>query len=433
MQVSIEETGALERRLKVQVPASEVQQQIDARLREIGKQVRIKGFRPGRIPFSVLRQRYGGQVRKEVVAKTVQETLAEAIQQQELRPVTQPRLDQAPDPSSDGDLEYVATVEIFPELETIDVAALQLTRPDAEVTEEDVDEMVETLREQRREWKPVERAPREGDQVLIEYVAELDSGRVPAAGHHRLALVLGESGFDALESALDGMQPGEEKGVDLEFPEGYREEELAGKSGKVELKLVEVQEGVLPEVDEAFVRSFGLESGEVDELRSEVRANLERELRQASISYNKLQLLQALVTEHPDLEVPESLVQREAATLQSRAARNAPEGQQAPGPEAFMDEARQRVKGGMLISEIAMQNGIHLDGARVRSAIETLASTYEQPAEVMQMYYNDQRLLQAVENAVLEEQVVDWVMDHAKVTPEPMKFRDVIAHASRKG
>jgi trigger factor len=418
MQVSVENTGALERRLTVQVPAGEIQEKVDSKLQEISKQVRIKGFRPGRVPMSVVRQRYGKQVREDVLNETMQSSLQQAIQDEELRPASLPRLDGEPADSAGGDLEFSALVEVYPELGTLDVSELEISSPDTEVTADDVDDMLRTLREQRRSWEPVERTPETGDQVLIEYVAETAEGRVPEQGKQRLAVIIGESGFEELEKALGKLSAGEEKAVKLTFPMDYREPAVAGKDATVE-------------VDDEFVSGFGITEGGIETLREEIKANLERELKQASNSMMKLQVIDGLVETMPDLEVPESIVREEAANLAAQAAAMAgiePE----PGQiEVFMDQARKRVRGGLLMGELAQQNSIRLDGARVRGAIETIADTYEQPDEVVQMYYGNQRLLQQVESSVLEEQVVDWVLENAKVSPKEMKFQDVISSAAQ--
>jgi trigger factor len=431
MQVSVENTSALERRLTVQVPAGEIQEKVNSKLQEISKQVRIKGFRPGRGPMSVVRQRYGKQVREDVLNETMQSSLQQAIQDEELRPASMPRMDGEPADSAAGDLEFSALVEVYPELGTLDVSELEISSPDTEVTTDDVDDMLRTLREQRRSWEPVERTPETGDQVLIEYVAETAGGRVPEQGKQRLAVIIGESGFEELEKALGKLSAGEEKAVKLTFPVDYREPALAGQDATVELTAVSVSQGRLPEVDDEFVSGFGITEGGIETLREEIKANLERELKQASNSMMKLQVIDGLVETMPDLEVPESIVREEAANLAAQAAAMAgmePE----PGQiEVFMDQARKRVRGGLLMGELAQQNSIRLDGARVRGAIETIADTYEQPDEVVQMYYGNQRLLQQVESSVLEEQVVDWVLENAKVSPKEMKFQDVISSAAQ--
>lgn len=430
MQVSVENTSALERRLTVQIPAEDIQGKVEERLRELSKQVRIKGFRPGKVPMNVIRQRYGKQVRQEIVTETMQNSLHEAIQTQDLRPASMPRLEPLEDIKPDEDLEFSAVLEVYPELESVDVSTLEIERPEAEVTEADIDDMLETLRQQRMSWKPVERSPEKGDQVLVEYVAETDEGRVPAQGHQRLAIIIGDSGFESLEKAVSGMKGGEDTETALEFPEDYREAALAGKKAEVKLDVKSVSEVREPEVDEAFIKSFGVESGDLDDLRKEIRANLERELKQARTSLIKVTLINKLIDAHPDLEVPESMVRNEAASIAAQADGGQDEEPDESRIQAHMDQARRRVRGGLIMSELARQNEIRIDGARVREAIDTVAETYEEPDEVRQLYFGNQQLLQQVENAVLEEQVVDWVMDHADVQPREMSFKEVIEGAA---
>lgn len=432
MQVSVENTSALERRLTVQIPASDIQSKVDTRLHELSKQVRIKGFRPGKVPMNVIRQRYGKQVRQEIVTEAMQSSLQEAIQTEELRPASMPRLEPIADADLENDIEFSALVEVYPELETVDVSTLKVERPEAEVTDADIDEMQETLQKQKIQWEVVEREPSENDQVLIEYVAQTDEGRVPPQGHQRLAIIMGDSGFESLEKAVAKMKAGDEKKAKLTFPEDYREPSLAGKKAEVEVKVTSVSESSLPEIDEEFVKSFGIESGDIEDLRSEIRANLERELKQARTSMIKVNLINGLIDAHPDLAVPESMVRSEATNMAAQAS-GSQEGEPDPAlVEANMDEARRRVRGGLIMGELARQNEIRIDGARVREAIDNVAETYEQPDEVRQLYFGNQHLLQQVENAVLEEQVVDWVMENADVQATEMTFKEVIEGASHR-
>jgi len=430
MQVSVENMGGLERRVTVQIPADEIQQKVDLRLKELRKQAKIKGFRPGRVPMSVVRQRYGKQVRLEITSEAMQSSMQKAIMDEKLRPVTAPQVTDAPQELSTGDVEFSAVVEVYPDLETLNVSDLTVEKPEATVTSEDVDDMLQTLREQRRTWNPVERAPQDGDQVVFEYSAQIEDQRIPAEGSQKLSVVMGASGFDALEAALIGLEAGGETSAELEFPAGFREPKLAGQKAQVELKTITVSEPQLPDIDEEFIRSFGIDDGTVESLRREVRANLERELKQAVTSVLKVRIVNALVELMPDLEVPGSIVRNEAASLAARAA--ASEGREADPEEsaAFMDQAARRVRGGLLMGEIANQNDIRTDGTQVRKAIEAIAQTYENPTEVIQLYYGNQRLLAQVENQVLEEQVVDWVMENAKVSAREMKFQDVISTAA---
>jgi trigger factor len=431
MQVSVENTGGLERRLTVQVPGKEIQDKVESKLKELSKQVRIKGFRPGRVPMSVVRQRYGKQVQADIVNETMQRSLQQAIRDEALRPASMPRVDAAPEQLDGGDLEFSAVVEVYPEIEPIDVSALAIERPEAAVSDQDVDDMLETLRQQRKTWDTVERKAAAGERALIEYSAETDEGRVPAEGVQRVAILMGDSGLEALEQAVAALDPGANTSLELAYPENFREPKLAGRTARTELKLVSVSEGKLPEVDEAFIKSYGVENGRLETLKEEIRNNLARELKQAVTTLLKTQLVDQLLQARPDLEVPDSVVREEATGMAAQVTRG--QGEQ-PDPrvvQAFMDQARARVRAGLLMGELANQNRIRIDGTKVRATIETIANTYEQPAEVMQLYYGNQRLMQQVESSVLEEQVVDWVLENAKVTPKGMKFQEVITSATQ--
>ncbi|MDX2428909.1 MAG: trigger factor [Xanthomonadales bacterium] len=430
MQVSVENISTVETRLKIQVPAEEVKKQINARLREIGKQVRLKGFRPGRIPFSVLNQRYGPQAKQEVIQQTAQAALQEAVEKESLRIAANPRVESEP-VLGESELEINAIIETYPDMDSIDVSNIVIERPEVSVVDSDVAEMLETLKKQRSEWNGVERKPVEGDQTLLEYTAKTDEETIPEEGSLRLAVILGESGFEALEKAVKKMSPGDEKNVKLEFPANFREPALAGKTAEVAVTLTEVQESEVPEIDEEFVKSFGVASGDIEELKTEIRNNLERELGQAVSTQLKTQLAERLLEMHPDLEVPASIVANESHNMLQQMLRGAKLDITMEMLEHFKEPATKRVRSGLLLAELAQQNEIKIDGPKVREAIELIAQTYEEPAEVVQMYYSDQRLLQSVENSVLESQVVEWVVDHAQVTDKPMSFQEAIAEATQ--
>jgi trigger factor len=437
MQVSVENTGGLERKLTVQIPGDEIQDKVNQKLRELSKQVRIKGFRPGRVPMSVVKQRYGKQTRQDIVNETIQASLQQAIAEEKLRPASMPRFDTPPEGVDGGDLEFSAVIEVYPEIGEVDMSALELEKPETQVSDDDVEEMLNTLREQRKTWDEVERAAQEGDQVAFEFSAETKEGRVPKEGDTRMSIVIGSSGFEELDKAIASMVAGDEKSVKLTFPENFREAALGGKKAKTELKVVKVAEPNVPEVDEDFIKSFGVESGELDALKVEIRQNLERELKQAVGSVLKTRLVDELIKAMPDLEVPAGVVKDEARSMAAQLF--AGQGEQ-PDREvveklsaSFMEQAERRVRAGLLMGEVAQQNGIRINPGKVREAIETVANTYEQPEEVVQLYYNNQQLLQQVESSVLEEQVVDWALENAKVTPKKMKFQEVINAASQSG
>ena len=430
MQVSVENISTVETRLKIQVPAEEVKKKIDARLREIGKQVRLKGFRPGRIPFSVLNQRYGQQAKQEIIQQTAQSALQQAVQQESLRIAANPRVENEPVFDESG-LKFDAVIETYPELDSIDVSNIAIERPQVSVVDNDVTEMLETLKKQRTKWNDVERKPADGDQVLIEYTAKTDESTLPEKGKLRLAIIIGESGFEALEKVVLKMSPKDEKETKLHFPADFREKTLAGKIADVSLTLARVQESEVPEVDEEFAKSFGVESGDVEELKTEIRKNLDRELVQAVSTQLKTQLVDRLLEIYPDLEVPASIVTGEAHNMLQHMLRGAKLDITREMLDHFREPATRRVRSGLLLAELARQNKIRIDGPRVREAVELIAQTYEEPREVVQMYYSDERLLQSVENSVLESQVVDWVVAHAKATDKPMSFQEAINAATK--
>ena len=431
MQVSVENISAVEKRLNIQVPSEEVNKQITARLREIGKQVRLKGFRPGRIPFSVLKQRYGKQARQEIIQQTAQSALQQAIEQESLRIAANPRIEEEPKLDDENGLQINAVIETYPQIDTIDVAGISIDRPEVGVTDDDVTEMMETLKKQRIKWSDVDRTPADGDQALIEYTATTDEGTVPEEGKNRLAVILGESGFEVLEKAVRKMSAGDEKDLELEFPADFRDPALAGKKAEVALSVANVQESEMPEIDEEFIKSFGVASGDAEELMTEIRNNLEREMGQAVNTLLKAQLADRLLEMHEEMEVPESIVTNEAHNLLQQMLRGAEIEVTEEMLGHFKEPARKRVRTGMLLGELARQNEVRIDGAKVREAIEEIAHTYEEPSEVVQMYYKDQRMLEAVENSVLENQVVDWVVNNAKVADKPMSFQEAINEATK--
>jgi trigger factor len=423
MQVSVEKTGDLERRMTVQVPAENIDSKVSGRLDELQRQVRLKGFRPGRVPMKIIRQRYGDQVREEVLQQVMQSSLQEAIGEQQLRVAGVSSLQPAPAGDS-GDFEFTAELEVFPEMPEIAVADMDIQRPTVEIADGDIDDMIETLREQRRTFSEVERPAAEGDRLRVAYVAEVDGERIPDEGEHEIAPVLGQlASFPALEEALTGMSAGEDKELELAFPDNYGHEGLAGKSAQVKLTVKTVEESELPEVDAEFAAAFGIEGG-VEELRDGVRKNLEREKRQALSSRLKKAVTDGLAARYADVPVPPSSVEQEIRQLQSQVQQQS--GQQPPPAENFRATAEQRVRLGMLLGELARQHDIAIDPARVQARIEEVAETYDQPTEVIELYRSEPRLMDQVENMVLEDQVVDWVLDNAKVEDKEMSFRELM-------
>jgi trigger factor len=425
MQVSVEKTGDLERRMTVQIPSEDIDDQVTGRLNELRREVRLKGFRPGKVPINVIRQRYGKQVREEVLNQAMQSSLEKAIGEQELRVAGITRLEPSAAPSGD-EFEFVAEVEVFPDIPKLDVDGLEIVRPIAEVQDSDVDDMIETLREQRRDWSDAERPAADGDRLRVRYVADLDGERVPDNGHHEIAPTLGAlESFPALEEALLGMSAGEEKRLTLEFPDNYRHESLAGKSAEVELSVEAVESSSLPEVDDAFAAVFGVEGG-VEQLRADVRRNLERELRTGIVNRLKQAVTDGLLQQFGDLPLPASSIEQEARAMQQQMQQQSGQDVSSLPPETFRAPAERRLRLGLLFGEFARQNGIAVDPARVQAKLQEVAETYENPSQIMEIYRSDERLMEQLENMALEEQVVDTILERAKVTEKPMSFKQAL-------
>jgi trigger factor len=421
MQVSIENVGSLGRKLTVRLPAQRLEDTIRTRIQEMGRSARLKGFRPGKVPTKIIEQRFGSQIRNEALSEMIGSSFQEAVSQQKLRPAVQPQIATTGRPEN-GEIEYTATFEVLPEIGQIDVSGLEIVRPTASVADADIDQMIETLRLQRRTWSAVDRAAQSGDMALFEYSAEADGVRHPQSGEDRVGTILGSGAYSAeLENALVGRKAGDAFSVDVTFPEGFRVAELAGKAAKVEVKLVRVQEAQLPAVDEAFAASFGVKEGGLGKFREDVRANLERELKGVLMARLKAGVIEKLVDAHPNLEVPQGMVENEAQLLARQAG--------AQGPDAFrayLAPAQRRVAAGLLIAELARQNDIRLDPRRVSEALSTIASTYEEPEKVVELYTRDPQLMSALQNRVMEDQVVDWIADHAKHSEQVLSFNDVM-------
>ena len=429
MQVSVESLGSLERRMTFNLPAERLETQVDGRLREIARGAKIKGFRPGKVPAKVIEQRFGAQVRAEVLDGLLRESFSNAVQQESLRIAGNPSIE----PANDGDLAYVATFEVVPDFGDIDVSKLEVVRHTAEVSDTDIDAMIENLRLQRRTWNPVERDARDGDAVEIQTWSMAGDERVPAEGTERGAAILGSGNMlPAIESALSGMKTGDEKAIDVEFPADWRVPQFAGKTVQVNLAVTKVSEPVLPEVDTDFIKSFGVRSGDADQFRADIRSNLERELKGALMTRLRREVGEQLIAAYESVEMPPKLVEAEARDMARQAVEQARrQGRQigelpADAHVPFLEAARKRVLVGLLVGEVARRNELRLDPKRLTETLNLIASTYEEPEQVVQLYRNDAQLMAGLRNRVMEEQVIDWIAERAQHTEQPMSFSDAI-------
>jgi trigger factor len=426
MQVSVEAGEGLERRMTVELPAEQIEQEVTKRLKQIGKTARLDGFRPGKVPMNMLRRRFGGQVLQEVYGEVIESSYQEAVQQQNLHPAGMPKIE--PNVTEGQNVfSYIATLEVMPE---INLARLEGTikRPAAEVTDADVDEMLEKLRQQRGSWNPVERAATEGDQVKVSFKGIMEGEAFEGGSGENMALVLGSKRMiEGFEAGLVGIVKEEKRTLELKFPDDYRVEELAGKPVTFEVEVSEIAEQVLPEVDEEFAKSFGAQEG-VEKLRQDIRDNMQRELKQRIRSRLKNQAMDLLYNSNR-IEVPGALVQEEIKALreQTRSQLQSGAGSIELPDNLFEDQARRRVTLGLVIGEVIKQHQIQLDRDRVRRTLEDFAASYEDADEVVKHYLTNRNQMAAIENVVMEDQVVDWILEQVQVEDEPTSFAALTA------
>ena len=426
MDVSVENAGGLERRMTVQVPAERVEQEVQSRLDSMSKTVRLDGFRPGKVPLKVIEKKYGNQVRLEVVDELVNSTMQEALSQESIRPVGQPSVE--PKEIQPGEpLEYVATFEVFPELSGMLDYGFKVTKPIVEITSDDVGSMLENLRQQRATWNVVERAAQTGDQVNIDFEGTIGGAAFAGNKAEQMSLVLGANTMiPGFEDQLAGVSAGDEKTLNITFPDDYAAAEVAGKDAEFQVKVNSVSEAVLPELDDDFARAFGIDENGMDGLREEITNNMQRELSGLITSKLKEQVFSGLLEANP-VEVPRTLIESEIQQLQSQ------ESNQGVDASSLQATAERRVKLGVLISEIVKLNNIQVDPDRVRKLVDTIAESYEKPEEVVQWYYGNQEMLAGVQSSVMEELAVEWVISSsgAEVNEKKTGFSDLVEEAKQ--
>lgn len=430
MQVSVETTGGLERRMTVRVPVERIEQEVQSRLRTLAQQAKVAGFRPGKVPYKVVERKFGGVVRREVLGDLMQSSLREALVQEKLRPAGGPRIE--PNIEAGAGLEYTATFEVYPEFTPAGLDALKITRPAAEITEQDVESMLEKLRRQRMAWEAVERPSQAGDRVIIDYKGDITGAEFPGNAGDNVPVVLGAGAFlKSFEDQLTGLGAGQERGFEVVFPEDYHVKEVAGKAVHFQVKVRSVAEPKLPALDEEFARAFGVAEGGVEALRKEVRDNMQRELETAIRARIKEQIMEALLKANP-VDLPKALVGREIERLreETSARLSGDSAHRHDLPDAlFEEQARRRVTLGLIITEIVRANALQADPARVRAQVESIASTYENPDEVVKWYYSNSALMESVQGLALEEQVVDWLLERADVSENRTTF-DALMHTN---
>ena len=430
MQVSVETTQGLERRLTISVPAETVDVEVKNRLRQVAKTQRINGFRPGKVPPSVIQKRYGQSVRQEVAGEIMQRSFVDAIVAEKLNPAGRPAF--TAKSNEDGkDLEFEATFEVYPEVELKDLEAIAVERPAVEVTDKDLDEMFVTLQKQHQTWKENKRKTKKGDKLTIDFTGRVDGEEFEGGKAEGFELELGAGRMiPGFEKEVTGMKVGEEKTISVTFPEDYHAENLKGKDAEFDIVVHKTEGPILPEVDEEFAKLFGVQEGGVEALREEVGKNMERELSQAVKAKVKEQVIEGLLAGH-EVGVPAGLVEQEVDVLRQQAMQRF-QGQMDPNnlpelpSEMFTEQAERRVKIGLLLGEVIKVNEIKVDNAKVDELIATAASAYEDPKEVIEYYANNKELMQQMQNVALEEQAVELLVEKAKVKDKKASFKDIM-------
>ncbi len=434
MQVSVETTQGLERKMTIAVPSDKVDSEVNSRLQQAAHSVALKGFRKGKVPFKVVKSKFGKGVRQEVVSELMSQSFYDAVSEQSLKPAGQPRIE-ATKLDEGKDLEFVAIFEVYPEVDLPDFSAIAVESLSADVTDADVDEMIETLRKQRQSWVSVERAAVDGDMVNIDFIGRKDGEEFSGGAGKGSNLQLGSDRMiPGFEAGIVGKKPADVFTLPLTFPEDYQAEELAGAAVEFEITLNTVSEQKLPEVDEEFFKSFGVEEGGVDAFREEVVKNMQREMKTARRNKVKTAIMDAII-EKVDVTVPSALLAGEIQQLKQQALQQMGGGQNLDPSmlpdDLFSEQASRRVILGLVLGEVIKVQELKADPVKVREAVEELASTYESPDEVVNWYYSNEEQLSAIESGVLEDEVFDYILDTAKVTEKTVTYQEVIKPASK--
>ncbi|TGG95569.1 trigger factor [Natronospirillum operosum] len=428
MQVTVETTSGLERRMTINVPADKVNAEVDKRVKDTARRVRLDGFRPGKVPASVVKQRFGPSIRAEVLQDVVRESYVEALDQESITPAGYPRFEDVKD---EGEaVQFAAVFEVFPEIRLGDFSKVEVERSTVEVTDENVEQMIESLRQQRAEYNDVDRAAANDDKVVADFVGKIDGEAFDGGSAEDQELILGSGRMiPGFEEGIVGIKPGAEKTIEVTFPEEYQNKDLAGKKATFDITLKKVQAPSLPELNEDFIKELGARETDVEAFRQEVRENMTREARQAVQSKVKNDVINQLI-EASEFDAPTALVDQEIQRLRQEAVQQFGGGQQMdPNQlprELFVEQAERRVRTGLIFSEVAKKHELEADDESVRARVEELASVYQEPESVVNYYMNNQEQLAQVQSLVLEDKVIERILQDAKVTEVQADYYEAV-------
>ncbi|MDB2402378.1 trigger factor [Litoricolaceae bacterium] len=431
MQVVLESPSALERQFTITIPTGDVETEFEAKLAETAKRVRIDGFRPGKVPAKVVRQRYGQAIRQEIVSDLMEKSLGEALSEHDVKPIGQPKIDDMKFEEG-SDFSFKATFEVFPELDPILVDGDEIEQTTCKVGAADIKEMIATLREQRKSWKESARAAsKEGDRVTINFEGFVDGEAFDGGKGEDHALVLGSGAMiPGFEDGIVGMKKGDSRDIEVTFPEDYQAEELKGKAATFKIEVTKLERGELPTVDEAFIQSFGVESGDEKDFKAELKEQMQRELSLTLKNMNKTKVFDVLLEKNADTPVPESAIKSEIHTLKHQAVERFGGGQQFDPhqlpDELFAEQAERRVRLGILLGATVKKLGLAADPDRVRALIDEMAAAYDDAEQVVNFYYSNDENLKQVEALAVEEQVAEKLLESAKAKTIDMSYADVM-------
>ena len=425
MQVTVESTGKLERRMRVELPAERIEREVDTRLKSVGRTAKLKGFRPGKVPPKAVKQRYGKQIREEVLSELMQKSYSDAVMQENLHPVGGPKI--KPETTDGGkSFAYVATFEIMPEIELKDLDKLEFEKPDVTIDDNDLDDMILKLRKQKATWNEVERASGEGDRVIVDFTGTLKGEEFKGGKGTEVPVILGQGQMlPDFEKALFGVKAGDEKSFKVKFPKDYHAEDLAGKKVDFAIKTHRVEEESLPPVDDSLAEAFDVKEGGIDQFMKDVKDNMEREADAKVKSELREQIMNALL-EANRFDIPQTLKRQEMHTLQHDAMRRlgVEDHSQAPPIENFAEMAERRVRLSLLVTQLIADQRLTVDASKVRERIEEMCAGYENSDEMVDMYVNNAEIVRQIEPLVLEQQAFDWILENGKTTTKKVAFTE---------
>jgi len=434
MQVSVEKTSELSRKMTVIVPEDVVQGKINERLKTLSREVKVDGFRPGKVPQTVVKKMYGARVKEEITGDLIQSTYFQAVQDNDLRPAGMPQIEPG---SSEEGFEFTAVFEVYPEISLESIDALAVNKPVSSVEDSDVDGMIQKLKEQKKVWQASEQDSKEGDQVTIKFSGVCEGENFTDGTVEDFQVEIGSKRMiPGFEDQIAGLSVGATKTFEVTFPEEYGNEKLSGKNAEFDIEVLKIESSALPEIDEDFIKAYGIETGSQEEFRADVLNNMQRELNQALKSKLKTSVMDALFN-NVTVTLPAVMIDQEVESLmkpyyENAEKRNVDVNEIKPANADFEEQAKRRVALGLILAEIIQKNEIKAEAEAVRAVIDEMAASYEEPEQVVSWYYGDQKRLAEVEQMVLEDATVDWILDQVKVTDESVAFSDVMDSTAQR-